>query len=171
MKLTGIIAISKDNRVIGKNNDLPWGHKYKEDLKFFKEKTMDKQLIMGRKTYEGLGVPHLKGRTIWVMTRTNSYGWHQMFSHDGRPLVNIFERFEQLPDMEYMVAGGLSIYNELMPKLDEFFVTYINESHDGDTVMPPFEQNFAKSESVLVTPHFEIKRLFERTNTNVINNS
>jgi dihydrofolate reductase len=160
MKLTGIIALAK-NRVIGKNNDLPWGRTYKEDLKFFKEKTTGGHVIMGRKTYDGMGVPHLRNRTLWVLTRENKYGWIQLFNDQIGAQTNIVTNTSHLPDLDYFVAGGLTVYQELMPKIDEFFVTYLNQEYEGDAIMPAFEEHFQNSESVLVTPEFEIKRLWK----------
>jgi len=159
MKFTGIIALAK-NRVIGVDNKLPWH--YKEDLRFFKEKTLNGHVIMGRKTWEGMGVPHLRNRTLWVLTKENTYGWIQLFDDRRGASTNLVTRLEDLPDLEYWVAGGLAVYQSLMPRIDEFFVTYLNQEYEGDTVMPSFEEKFANTESVLVTPNFEIKRLFGR---------
>jgi dihydrofolate reductase len=165
MKFTGIIAMAK-NRVIGKDNKLPWY--YKEDLKFFKEKTTGGQVIMGRKTYEGMGVPHLKNRLIWVLMKENTYGWLQLLSPRespmapyGEPLVNILTSIYDLPNGDYFVAGGLSVYQHIMPHISEFFVTYINKDYEGDTVMPEFEKSFPNSETIKTTPDFEIKRLWK----------
>jgi dihydrofolate reductase len=161
MKLTGIIALAK-NRVIGNNNDLPWGRQYKEDLKFFKQKTTGGNVIMGRKTYEGMGVPHLNNRVLWVLTKNNTFGWLQLFNDKINAQTNIVTDIGHLPEQDYWVAGGLNVYQSLMPKIDEFFVTYLNQEYQGDTVMPAFEEQFNQSESVLVTPDFEIKRLWKQ---------
>lgn len=167
MKFTGIIAMTAKGRVIGINNTLPWH--IKEDLQFFKQKTSGGDVIMGRKTYEGMGVPHLRNRTLWVLTNENKYGWMQLFDPRGGQ-TNIVTRLEDLPDKEYWVAGGLTVYERLMPIISEFFVTYISQEYSGDTVMPQFEHVFAKSETVLATPHFEIKRYFDRIQENATTN-
>ncbi|MDP2283073.1 MAG: dihydrofolate reductase, partial [Pseudohongiella sp.] len=65
MRLALIWAMSR-NRVIGRNNALPWY--LPEDLKYFKQVTMGKPIIMGRKTYESIGRP-LPGRTNIVISR------------------------------------------------------------------------------------------------------
>lgn len=161
MRFIGIIAMAK-NRVIGKDGTLPW--RIKEDLKFFKEKTTGGNVIMGRKTWEGMGVSYLNHRTLWVAMRVNTYGWMQMFFNRGNfeHQVNIFTNPNLLPDGDYWVAGGLTVYMQFMPHISEFYVTYINSDYEGDTVMPPFEDQFAQSEDVLVTPEFTIKRFYER---------
>jgi dihydrofolate reductase len=159
MKFIGIIAMAK-NRVIGLNNDLPWGKTYKEDMKFFRQTTTGGHVILGRKTWEGLGVPYLNNRLIWVMTRQN-YGWLQMMDKNGEPKVNILSDTNALPDGNYFVAGGKSIYEHFMPLITEFFVTYINKDYEGDTVMPEFENNFPNSEVVITNENFEIKKLWK----------
>jgi dihydrofolate reductase len=162
--MKAIIAMSEGNRVIGKANKIPWYEK--EDLKFFKEKTWGHPLIIGRKTYEGLGVPYLNQRGIFVLTK-QSYGWDNLHYADPRRNVygevNIISDPSELPDRnDYWVCGGLSIYQLFLPKITEFYVTYIRQDYGGDTVMPPFEDGFAKSEVVLEKPNFVIKRLYDK---------
>ena len=147
MKFTGIIAMAK-NRVIGANNKLPWY--YKEDLQFFKEKTWGGNVIMGRKTYDGLGRVSLPNRQLWVLT-----------SYQNTPeidKVNFFSNPAELPNLDFWVAGGLSVYQLTMPIISEFYVTYIQRDYEGDTVMPEFEHLFACQEIIKSTPLFEIKR-------------
>ena len=69
MKLSMIVAVA-ENGVIGRNNSLPWY--LPNDLKYFKQTTMGKPVIMGRKTYESIGKP-LPGRTNIVITRQADY--------------------------------------------------------------------------------------------------
>ena len=69
MKLSMIVATAQ-NRVIGRDNALPWY--LPNDLKYFKQTTLGKPVIMGRKTYESIGKP-LPGRTNIVITRQTDY--------------------------------------------------------------------------------------------------
>lgn len=147
------------NRVIGKNNTLPWH--YKEDLQFFKKQTTGGQVIMGRKTYEGMGVPYLKNRLVWVLMNENKYGWLQMLSPQGEPQVNILAAGSSLPEGDYWIAGGLSVYLYFMPHISEFFVTEIKKDYEGDTIMPEFENNFPNSEVVLSNDDIDVKRLWK----------
>ena len=64
-----VVAMSRTNRVIGRDNDLPW--RLPGDMKHFKAVTMGKPIIMGRKTYESIGKP-LPGRTNIVVTRNEN---------------------------------------------------------------------------------------------------
>lgn len=161
MKLTGIVALAK-NRVIGAGDKLPWS--YSEDMKFFRETTQTRggNIIMGHKTWKGMGVTHLRGRHLWVLMKDNSYGWLQLFDDKRGASVNIVTNLNDLPDMEYWVAGGLSVYQALMPRTEEFFVSNIFQDHEGDVVMPPFEDAFQKKETVLKSDRLEIVRLFEK---------
>jgi dihydrofolate reductase len=160
MKFTGIIAMSQ-NRVIGDKGKLPWH--YAEDLKFFKQQTINGHLIMGHNTWKGMGILALKSRITWVMMRKNDYGWTSLIDEPRSAMVNIITDSVQLPPQyNYLVAGGLEIYNLFMPRIDEFFVTYIKKDYEGDTVMPPFEDNFVKSEVIFTSPELEIKKLYER---------
>jgi dihydrofolate reductase len=157
----GIIALAK-NRVIGKENKLPWH--YKEDLKFFKKTTWDGHIVMGRKTWEGMPCHWLNHRTIWVMTKKNTYGWLQTYynTFGTNYMVNLVEDIAHLPEGEYWICGGLEIYNLFLPKISEFYVTILNQDYEGDSVMPAFEHLFEKEESVLKTDELEIKKLYAR---------
>jgi dihydrofolate reductase len=161
----GIMAMAK-NRVIGKDKVLPWPM-IKADMKFFRETTWDKQLIMGRKSYEGMPNGFLNRRVIWVLTKENKNGWLQMDFNDGKGRaygVNIVTNVNDLPDMEYIVCGGAEIYKLFLPKINEFLVTHINQEYGGDTVMPEFENQFQKQSVVMEQPEFKIIK-YERTTT------
>src|SRR3954462_14426632 len=69
MTLSHNVAVS-ENDVIGTNNTLPWD--IPEDMKFFRDKTKGKALIMGRKTYESVGHP-LPNRLSVIVTRQKDY--------------------------------------------------------------------------------------------------
>jgi dihydrofolate reductase len=161
MKFTGIIAVAK-NRVIGAGDKLPWH--YREDMKFFRETTQTRggNIIMGHKTWKGMGVTHLKGRHLWVLMKENNYGWLQMFNDKLGASVNIVTDINNIPDMEYWVAGGKAVYEALMPRIDEFYVTNILKDYDGDVVMPEFEGAFQKKETILALPELEVVRLSEK---------
>ena len=70
MTVLSMIVAHADNRIIGKDNDMPWY--LPADLKYFKQTTLGKPVIMGRKTYESIGKP-LSGRLNIVISRNNVY--------------------------------------------------------------------------------------------------
>jgi dihydrofolate reductase len=111
-----------------------------------------------------MGVPYLSNRVIWVMMRNNTYGWLQMGYPQGghANMVNIVTRVEDLPDGDYFVAGGASIYTAFMPHISEFYVTYLKHDYEGDTVMPAFEEPFKQEEVIFENDNMTIKRLYNR---------
>lgn len=120
------------NRVIGLNNDLPWH--IPEDLAYFKETTMGKAMVMGRKTFESIGRP-LPGRQSIVVTRNKDY------SHEGIIVVHdLEEAIEKAKDHsdEVMIIGGADIFRLAMGLADRLYITYIHQNFDGDTFFPAY---------------------------------
>ncbi len=124
-----IIAAMTKNRVIGKNNQLPWH--LPEDLRHFKEITMGHPIIMGRKTFESIGKP-LQGRKNIVLTRNEAW------SAEG------VESYHHLDDVmaalcneeEIFIIGGAEIFKTVLPKADKLYLTFIQEDISGDTYFP-----------------------------------
>ncbi|ARJ37602.1 dihydrofolate reductase [Sporosarcina ureae] len=134
------------DRVIGKDNEMPWY--IPEELQYFKEKTMGKAIVMGRKTFESIGRP-LKGRLNIVITRNTDY------QADGVTVVHDMESAVQLAKDyadEVMVIGGAEIFKMSMEDADRLYVTVIEKHYPGDTFFPAYEEDYAlisKSE-----PHY-----------------
>ncbi|HQS95357.1 MAG: diacylglycerol kinase [Novosphingobium sp. 17-62-19] len=124
-----LIYARASNGVIGKDNALPW--RLPADLKRFKALTMNKPMIMGRKTFESLpGL--LPGRRHIVLTR--DAGW----SADGAEVVTSVEAALALAGMgEVAVVGGAEVYRLFMPLAERVELTEVHGDFDGDTVMPP----------------------------------
>jgi dihydrofolate reductase len=111
--------------VIGRNGSIPWMGKMPDDLAYFKEKTMGKTVVVGRKTWETL--PTLKGRNFIVMSREPSTAF---FSFD--------QVLEMIKDEdETFIIGGADIYREFLPYADTMYITYIVGAFMGDTFFPP----------------------------------
>lgn len=107
---------------IGLNGKLPWYNK--EDLKWFKDMTMNGIVIVGHKTYQEL--PELPGRTVIVDRR------------DELPadmLANIAEN-EDVAGKEIWIAGGAKTYSKWLPFIERFFISRINYDGPADTYMP-----------------------------------
>ena len=150
--MKAIIAMSQ-NRVIGKNGGLPWPS-IKEDFKWFKEFTMGKTIIVGKNTFDTL--PLLKNRECLVLVKEDKI----MVANPNQYLVNNNSMTGQLITMKdiesysefrksyLIVAGGSKTYTKLLPYIDEFYVTHVNGSYDGDTYMPEFEHLFTIQEIV-----------------------
>jgi len=123
------------NRVIGKDNDLPWH--LPNDLKFFKEKTTGNTIIMGRKTFDSIGRV-LPNRKHIVLTKQNlDLPEEVSVIHN---IAKIKEWNEQHPEEELFVIGGSAIFEQILPIADRMYITFIDESFEGDTFFPEFNE-------------------------------
>ena len=119
---------------IGKNNSILFS--LPEDMNFFKQMTMGKTVIMGRKTLDSFpGGRPLKGRTNVVLTRNPS------FTREGaivcRSAEEVAEQIKGLPDDEVIVIGGEEIYRLFLPLCRKAFVTKVDTCvPDADSFFP-----------------------------------
>ena len=135
MHITLIAALSK-NGVIGVNNDLPWY--IPEDLKRFKQLTLGKPIIMGRKTLESIGKP-LKNRENIVVTRNRDYqfeGVHVL--HSYKKALELAKSFE--PD-DIIIGGGAEIYRQSLEGATRMHLTYVDIELEGDTYFPKYDKD------------------------------
>jgi dihydrofolate reductase len=130
--LVSIIAAMDRNRLIGNENQLPWH--LPADLAHFKQVTMGKPIIMGRKTYESIGRP-LPGRTNIVLTRSSD------FNAEGVLTANTLEQAlnQVSAEDEVMIIGGSTIYELTLPRADRLYLTYVENSFEGDAWFPDFD--------------------------------
>ena len=130
--IVSIIAAMDRNRLIGNNNQLPWH--LPADLAHFKQVTMGKPIIMGRKTYESIGRP-LPGRTNIVLTRSAN------FRAEGVLTAHTLEQaldYVSVED-EAMIIGGSTIYELALPRADRLYLTYVESTCEGDAWFPEFD--------------------------------
>lgn len=128
MHLAIIAAISK-NRVIGVNNRLPWH--LPADLRHFREITMGKPILMGRKTFDSIGRP-LPGRTNVVITRDKGYQ-----PRGCTVYKSLDTALDQLIDHEaVMVIGGAALYEACFPLAAYLYITLVHHVFEGDTYFP-----------------------------------
>jgi len=153
MKLTGIVAMTPE-RVIGKDNDMPWH--LPEDLKMFKATTKGHPIVMGRKTWDSIGRP-LPGRQNIVLTRNTEW------SADGAEVINEPDDLSRLTlqDEHVFIIGGAQVYEMFLPYLDGLYVSHVFDSPAGDTYFPEFEQYFSGYDVVEVFDDFEL-RLYKK---------
>lgn len=118
---------------MGRGGALPWH--LPEDLKHFKRLTLDKPVVMGRKTFESIGKPLPHRRNI-VLTRNTVY-WPEGVEI-ARSVDEVFEMTAQ--DAQLAVIGGAEIFNEFAPYVDTAFVTEVDAQIDGDTFYTPPER-------------------------------
>ena len=140
MDIAIYVAIA-ENGVIGREGGLPW--RLSTDLKRFKADTMGKPIIMGRKTYEGIGRP-LPGRLNIVVTRDKAWRAEGIeVAHslgDAIALAKVRGRCMAGAE-EICVVGGGEIYAQALPLADRLHVTHVLASVDGDAHFPPIDPN------------------------------
>ena len=131
MIISLIVAMGR-NRVIGKDNALPW--KLPADMKRFREITTGRPIIMGRKTFESIGAV-LPNRTNIVMTRDAD------FRADGCVVVHSPEEALRAAKgaEEVVVIGGSSIFEQFLPKIVRMYLTVIAEDFEGQSLFPEFD--------------------------------
>lgn len=133
MKIYAIVAAA-NNRVIGKNNDIPWY--LPADLKYFKKTTMGHPIIMGRKCFESIGRP-LPKRTNIIITRNPFYAVSNAFVVHS--LVEAFELGAMEEADAVFVCGGGEIYKQAMSFIDRIYYTEVDLDVDGDVFFPALD--------------------------------
>ncbi|MFN8790787.1 MAG: dihydrofolate reductase [Bdellovibrionales bacterium] len=134
MILSHIVATDPKG-VIGKDNKLPWH--LPEDLKFFKETTFGKVLIMGRKTFESIG-RLLPGRFHIVITRQSLVSQNENLiyvSSLDEALLEARRRIPAWPE-EVFILGGGEIFQQTLGQVDRIYLTKIERQFPGDTFYP-----------------------------------
>ncbi|MEK6983683.1 MAG: type 3 dihydrofolate reductase [Nanoarchaeota archaeon] len=132
--IISLIAAMGKNRVIGKDNSLPW--RLAEDMKRFKELTSGKPVVMGRKTFESIGRP-LPNRKNIILTRDKNYKTEGcIVVHSADEALKAAEGNE-----EVMVIGGAKIYEEFLPRANKMYLTLIDEDFKGDAYFPEYDKN------------------------------
>lgn len=141
-----LVAAVSTNRVIGINNQLPWS--MLEDLRHFKEVTIGKSVIMGRKTYESIMEYNgkvLPDRVNIVVTNTDNY-----CKADNLTFVNSLEEAVSFADWlmcgrdgEIMIIGGSTLYNDALHKdlVDRMYLTHVHTIIEGDTYFPKIDMS------------------------------
>ena len=131
--MISIIVAMSENRVIGRDGDLPW--RLPEDLRRFKTLTTDHTLIMGRKTWETLPPGGLSNRRCIVLTRDPE------FAAEGAEIARSLEGAIDLADDddEIFIAGGAAVYEAALPRADRVYLTIAHAEIEGDTFFPEFD--------------------------------
>lgn len=117
--------------LIGKKNQLPWY--LPADLKFFKEKTVGHTIVMGRKTFEGMGKRPLPNRQTIVLTSDQTYQCEGVLPLHSLEEVLAYEAKQNQP---VFITGGAAIYQAFLPYCQELYRTVIDEVFEGDAFFP-----------------------------------
>lgn len=132
------------NRAIGINNRLPWN--LPEDLAWFKQNTLGKPIIMGRKTWESLPYRPLPGRMHFIVSRDADYQAVDHKNNRSHSQVIIADSIEQAIEQaaatkaeEVFFIGGENIYRQAIDHCERMYITQIEQFIDGDAYFPEFK--------------------------------
>ena len=123
-----ILVAHDQQRVIGVDNTLPWY--LPNDLKHVKKLSTNHTLVMGRATFDSIGNP-LPNRRNVVLTRNKA------FQHEGVDVIHSMDDIFDLPGHVF-VFGGQSLFEAMIDKVDDMYITVIEDKFDGDTFFPPY---------------------------------
>ena len=126
-ELALVVAVA-ENGVIGRDGDLPW--RLPDELKYFKRLTVGHTLIMGRRTFESIGRPLPRRRTL-VLSRDPSYE-----AHGVEVFAGLDDAAAAAAESKIFVVGGSSVYAAALPRADHLFWTRVHAEVDGDTRFP-----------------------------------
>ncbi|KPK37504.1 MAG: dihydrofolate reductase [Gammaproteobacteria bacterium SG8_47] len=121
-----------DDHVIGIENRLPWH--LPADMRWFREQTMGKPIVMGRKTFESFGAKPLPGRTNIIITQDRAY------QAAGCVVVHSVEAALEAAGHceEIMIIGGASLYAQTLARADRLYLTFVHARVAGDAWFPDF---------------------------------
>lgn len=183
MKHFKAIAAMSLNRVIGADGKIPWH--LPDDFKWFKQTTLGNVVVMGRKTFESLGRP-LPNRKNLVMTKhpqqlkrkhPEIFGqYHEWrggkhlktayqfrfskFGEQQETEIFIFNSIERIDPKEFptdvFICGGAQIYEQMLPRCSDLYLTLVKREVEGDAFFPPFENKFEVAEEIKDSPEFKI---------------
>ncbi|HFM6712456.1 TPA: trimethoprim-resistant dihydrofolate reductase DfrG [Enterococcus faecium] len=124
-----LIAATDKNRVIGKENDIPW--RIPKDWEYVKNTTKGHPIILGRKNLESIGRALPDRRNI-ILTRDKG------FTFNGCEIVHSIEDVFELckNEEEIFIFGGEQIYNLFFPYVEKMYITKIHHEFEGDTFFP-----------------------------------
>ncbi len=135
--ISHLVAVSND-LVIGVDNDLPWN--LKDDLAHFKKYTLNKIIIMGRKTFESIGRP-LPNRINYVISRTVKKidGAHVFDNLEDAMLAAEKHNNEMGVINEIVIIGGGYLFKETLPIMNKLVITKVDCNVLGDIYYPKVE--------------------------------
>ena len=133
-----LIAAVADNGVIGHGGTMPW--RLKSDMRQFRDLTMGKPVVMGRRTYDTLHIKPLPNRTNIVVTRDANFTAPGVLVAPNLEVALEAARGDAMRrGSDIMVIGGAEIYARAMPLADRLEITEVHMKPDGDTRFPPID--------------------------------
>lgn len=160
MKIKAIVAYTKNRRIIGNNNNIPWY--YPEDFKHFKETTLNCPVIMGRKTWDSLPRKPLLKRLNIVISREihdSKNVENLVFLNSVESALELIEKLEYSVETSWVI-GGQQLYKYCLDKklIDEIVATEIKKEYDGNIFFPKLDELSWKSRIEKDNEDFQIVR-------------
>jgi len=137
------IAAMSENRVIGKDNQLPWH--IPQDMAWFLKATDGQTLVFGRKTFASLQRLHAQNRYV-VLTRRKD-------DIPIAPNVTVIQEPQQIPPVDQLgqaiwICGGAGLYRAVLPQCQYLYLTTVKSIYEGDAVFPKFEDLFSPDKTL-----------------------
>ncbi len=131
--LISMIAAMDKNRLIGNGPDIPW--QMPVDRRHFRDMTIGKPVVMGRKTFETLKRPLGRRHNI-ILTRNTAYEAPKGCSvaHSVAGVLELCKEAEEL-----MICGGAPIYQAFLPHANRLYLTQIHATFEGNVYFPEFD--------------------------------
>ena len=163
MQLYQVVAMAR-NRVIGKDNRLPWH--FSSDLKHFKQLTIGSTVLMGRKTFESIGKP-LPGRQNFVVSRTKTtpHLYPPPLVVGGiegglKFFTSIEDALKNIATKNCYIIGGANLFKRTIDRVDGIYMTRIDEDFEGDTYFPKLPSHFKEKTRELLQEKPKIELIF-----------
>ncbi|QDU32788.1 Dihydrofolate reductase [Poriferisphaera corsica] len=140
MKPLSLIVAMSENRVIGREGDLPWH--LPDDMKWFVNKTKGHQVIMGRANFDSIGNKPLPNRHNIILTRDKNYSLTEEAMATGE--ITVVQSMQdainiaQSQDDEPFIIGGEQIYKAALPFVTRMYITLVHTHVEGDRFFPNF---------------------------------
>jgi len=133
--IISLIAAVDRHLGIGRDNTMPWH--LPDDFKYFKQQTLGKPIVMGRKTFESIGGRPLPGRTNYVLSRQSDLQLPEVVVfNEVTPLLQALAAIEEI-----MVIGGEQIYRQFLPLADRLYLTEVDTEIEADAHFPVWEKS------------------------------
>lgn len=147
IRISIIAAIGERNRVLGRDNDLPWSKRLRPDMRRFTDLTTGHPVVMGRKTWDSIPEKFrpLPDRTNLVLT--SQQGAQLPGAHIAHSMSGALQHAEHFPGSEEIfIIGGSRVYENGMRFATRLYLTLVDEDADGDTFFPEIPGGFREVE-------------------------
>lgn len=131
--MINLIVCMDKNGLIGKDNSLPWN--LPEDMQYFRETTLKNCIVMGRKTHESIP-KELDLRANFILSNNLEYKPKWGVKVNLIQFMQWSRYYKKAHNYDTFVIGGAEIYQTFYPLADNLYITYVNDTYEGDTYFP-----------------------------------